>query len=605
MIRKNDIDERVKELNEDFERRAESRRLLERNWLLNINYFNGNQYAEILPTGEISSVDRKYFWQEENVFNHIAPIVESRLAKLNKIKAEVSCLPSSNDACDVSSAEFSTRLLRSVKENNGFKKLVEEATFWAEITGTAFYKIGWSKDKGMCISAEQGIFEGDVDLSVCPPYEIYPDKLTAKDVNECMSIIHARAYPVEVAERTWGVKLNPTKINVYGMSANELASKKKQLKSNDCEVDGHVLVLERYSLPTKDEPNGRLLIVAGEKVLYDGDLPYINLPDDKRGFPFVRQVSLLKPGAFYGGSLIERLIPVQRAYNSIKNRKHEFFNRMTAGVLLAEDGSVDTDNLEEDGISPGKVILYRQGCSQPQMLNFGEVPSEFGEEEEKLLKEFVSVSGETDFLINDIYKGNISGTTLNLLIEQDNNRMSVTAESIRNAVKAVSEKILRLYKQYAENTRLQKISGENGVMMLTYFKSNDISADNIVFDLDEEQVSTISDKRGLISDVVGMGLLSGANGEFDESTRRKILKLLGLEINLNIPSIDELQKNNAIKENNNLSVKVPKICELDDHNIHIEEHLRFALSGDSISEEDKIQITKHIAEHKNALKQQI
>ena len=601
MRQKNEIDERVKELNEDFEKRAESRKLLERNWLLNINYYNGNQYAEILPTGEISDVARRYYWQEENVYNHVAPLIESRLAKLNKIKAEVSCLPASSDASDISSAEFSTRLLRAVKENNEFKKMIEEATFWAEITGTAFYKVGWAKNKGMCVSVEDGIYEGDVDLSVCPPYEIYPDNLMAKDVDDCMSIIHARAYPVEVAERTWGVALNPSTVSVYGMNTAEPVSKKRQAKLNGCEMDGYVLVLERYSVPTKEYPNGRLLIVAGDKVLYDGDLPYINLADGRRGFPFIRQVALLKPGSFFGGSIIERLIPIQRAYNSIKNRKHEFFNRMTAGVLLAEDGSVDTDNLEEDGISPGKVILYRQGCSQPQMLNFGEVPSEFGEEEDKLLNEFVTVSGETDYLTNDIYKGNLSGTALNLLIEQDNNRMSVTTESIRNAVKSVSEKILRLYKQFATTSRLQKISGDDGKIMLTYFKSNDISADNIVFDLDEEQVSTLADKRGLISDVVGMGLLNAENGEINESTRRKILKLLGLEINVNIPSIDELQKNNAIKENGNLDIEAPKISELDDHNIHIEEHLRFALGDSSLSESNKRKIIRHIAEHKTAL----
>ena len=44
--------------------------------------------------------------------------------------------------------------------------------------------------------------------------------------------------------------------------------------------------------------------------------------------------------------MVERAIPVQRAYNAVKNRKHEFLNRIAMGVLTVEDGSVDTDNLE-------------------------------------------------------------------------------------------------------------------------------------------------------------------------------------------------------------------------------------------------------------------
>ena len=47
------IDERVKEVLEDFARRAEERKELERAWLINLNYYNGNQYAECLPTGAI------------------------------------------------------------------------------------------------------------------------------------------------------------------------------------------------------------------------------------------------------------------------------------------------------------------------------------------------------------------------------------------------------------------------------------------------------------------------------------------------------------------------------------------------------------------------
>lgn len=41
------------------------------------------------------------------------------------------------------------------------------------------------------------------------------------------------------------------------------------------------------------------------------------------------------------------------------------------GVLAVEDGSVDLDNLEREDISPGKVIVYRQGANVPKMLTAG------------------------------------------------------------------------------------------------------------------------------------------------------------------------------------------------------------------------------------------
>ena len=38
-------------------------------------------------------------------------------------------------------------------------------------------------------------------------------------------------------------------------------------------------------------------------------------------------------------------------------------------ILLAEDGSVDVDKLEEDGFY---VIVYRQGSNKPEFLDLGE-----------------------------------------------------------------------------------------------------------------------------------------------------------------------------------------------------------------------------------------
>lgn len=71
----------------------------------------------------------------------------------------------------------------------------------------------------------------------------------------------------------------------------------------------------------------------------------------------------------YGDNgLVDRLIPCQRSYNALKSRYVEFVNRLSFGEIIAEDGSVDTDELLEEGISPGKVIIYRQGSVAPQII---------------------------------------------------------------------------------------------------------------------------------------------------------------------------------------------------------------------------------------------
>lgn len=102
-------DQIVKEVKQDFEERRQKRRPVELAWRLNMNFLMGNQYASITPTGDIDDYGRQYYWQEREVYNHIAPIVETRLAKLTRVKSGVSIRPKTSDECDVQSAKIRNR----------------------------------------------------------------------------------------------------------------------------------------------------------------------------------------------------------------------------------------------------------------------------------------------------------------------------------------------------------------------------------------------------------------------------------------------------------------------------------------------------------------
>ena len=169
---------------------------------------------------------------------------------------------------------------------------------------------------------------------------------------------------------------------------------------------------------------------------------------------FIKQVSIEHPGCFWGSSIIERLIPIQRSFNTIKNRKHEFMNRLSSGVLTVEDGSVDTDNLEGEGLSPGKILIYRQGSTPPTFMPFGRVPVDFANEEINLLGEFTSISGVSDLMTTSSANySNMSGDALEILISQDNSRITITADRIKEAIKNMAKHILRLYRQSANVPR--------------------------------------------------------------------------------------------------------------------------------------------------------
>lgn len=606
-MKKKCVEDLVKDVREDFERRKEGRSQLEASWLLNINFLMGNQYSSLAANGEIFDNGKQYFWQEREVFNHIAPIIETRLAKFARLKAYVSVRPATSDTSDINTAKFSTSLIKGVEEDNNLRELISKATFWSESTGTAFYKIIWSKDKGAVAakSGEEVLLEGDVDISVCPPYEIYPDSIASSDIHECTSIIHAKAYPVKVIEDIWGVKLKGKEVSVinmdtaisgggYGYNANNMRV------FSDTKTQ-HEIVIERYSMPDREYPDGRLTIIAGDAVLYDGDLPYKNLVDGKRGFPFIRQVALCQPSCFYGISIIERLIPIQRAYNSVKNRKHEYLNRLSLGVMAVEEGSIDLDNLEEEGLAPGKVLIYRQGSTPPFMMSPGSVPSEFRDEEDRLLAEFINISGVSDFLSSsNMARKNISGIALNLLVEQDDTRLSSSAEAIRGAIKSVGQHILRLYRQFATSKRLKRIAGDNGEIERHCFSSNDITSDDLIFDTENELTDTPANRKNMAVEILKLGLLNDESGKLTESSKCKLLEILGFGNWESMRSIDELHIKKGIKENESFGKgNFVEVDEIDAHSLHIDEHTRFMISQEfAVNEQTKQKLDEHIKTHR-------
>lgn len=141
----------AEEVYSDFERRRAERKNLERSWQLNLNFVNGNQYCLIDAKGEIAEEEKNYYWQERLVFNHIAPIVAARLAKLSRIRPALTVRAASDDETDRRSAELASRILAAAHDDGDLDGVMNTAAMWSETCGTAFYKVVWNSAKGRLI----------------------------------------------------------------------------------------------------------------------------------------------------------------------------------------------------------------------------------------------------------------------------------------------------------------------------------------------------------------------------------------------------------------------------------------------------------------------
>lgn len=594
----------VAEITADFKKRQEARRPLELNWRLNMNFVVGNQFAQISPSGEIEESGKEYFWQEREVYNHIAPILETRLAKLARVKAKAQVRPATADDDDVAAASLASKLIDAVCKENDFSSQLALANSWSEICGSAFFKITWDPLKGHSLDAQNKVKEGDVTISLCPPFEIFPENIAISDIDKQSSIIHARVLTVKEVKSMWHKDVKGGDVNVFSFDSTDVGggfgytASVPRLVSEKREDS--VIVIEKYEKPTSDYPLGRLTIVAGDTLLFRGDMPYLNGEDGQRGYPFAKQVCIDNLTSFFGSSVVERIIPVQRAYNTVKNRKHEYMNRMAVGVLAVEDGSVDIDELQEEGLPPGKVVVYRQGSTPPLSLSPTQVPSEFSKEEEKLLNEFVMISGVSEVTTYSQVPRNVaSGTAISLLLEQDDTRISLTADSLRECIKRIGKHVLRLYRQFAKVPRVKRITGENGEVEIASFSAGNIDSEDIVFDTISDIEDTLSARRAMVYDLLKLGLFEGDDGRLSTSTKSRIFEILGFGNWEDGRNNDEQHRKKALKENMDFAKSVEIGVDVyDEHQIHVEEHVRMLVSSKCVKDRAlRDKVAEHIEKH--------
>lgn len=588
-------DEVLNDLFADFYSRQDERRKLEKQWELDLEFLAGNQYCEISPRGEVEEEEKYYYWQNRGAFNHIAPIIDSRVAKLTKMKPIMSVKAAGAEESDVKNAKLATALVNSSYQRLSLGDVISKTTGWSESCGTGFYFIGWNPDAGKLLGEVDGkkVFEGDVVVESVSPFEIYPDSLCYENIESCESIIRARAMKTADVERLYGITVAGEDVKVFGV---DKAATGKSI------VHDSVLVLEKYERPTADFPDGRLIVACEKTILYMGELPYVNGVEGRRGFPFVKQNSIDKAGCFFGMSMVERLIPVQKAYNAVKNRKQEFLNRLTMGVVAVEDGSVDTDELAEEGLSPGKIIVYRQGATPPALMGTGTMPTDLNREEDRLLNEFILLSGVSEFSRSTDVAAGTSGVALQLLIEQEDARLNAVTENVRSAIRETAKQMIRLFKQFATSTRLLRTAGEQGKVELYYFNSSDLGSDDVVFDTENELSYTPAQKKSAVYELIDAGLLTDDTGKLSERTKAKLLEILGFGSIDNTLDIESLHINKADEENLSGFRKPIGVDEYDDHELHIAEHTRFLLSAESEGVRNNPETKENALEHLRAHK---
>ncbi len=582
-------------VNTEYKQRQRDRLPYELQWQLNVNFIEGNQYVDINPVAfKLEEIPKLYDWQEREVFNQIAPAVETRIARLSRMRPILKSRPGTPSPKDLRAARVSTQLLRNIYYEEGVRRRMNEVYGWMESTGTCLVKNVWDSTKGdvvgkVVVSDDEGyretdVREGGLDVIVVPPHEIFPDSTFRQEIDDCKSVIHAKALHVDEIKESWGVDVSPEQASSvklqrssvgvgglgYGFGYHYVST---QLKD-------HAIVKEFWEVPTKKYPNGRLIIVAGNELLHFGELPYPIGKDGEFALPFEKVVSIQRPGVFWGRCVVDRLISVQRRYNALRNRKAEYLNRCAIGQYWVEDGATDLDVLEGNIGEPGFIGVYARGYNAPEPSQNPQLPVAFESEEAALLQEVNIFSGTSDLSKQSKAPSGVkSGVAMSIALEQDDTRLSNTASNVEDFLIRCGRQWLRFHKHFVSGVRTLKAMGEENVADVIDWTGADITSDDVIIEPFSAVAESPAQRRQMVFDLLASGLFHNEQGVIDKNMKNKIFEMIEMGNWEHADDESQLHISRADRENKAMTQGQPRnAAPYDDHLLHIQKHNQHRLT---------------------------
>ena len=615
----------IQKVIEDLEKRKTERSVLEQQWTLNANFLVGNQYCEINPyRGDIEQLEPVYDWLERETFNQIAPLIETRIANLKKINYMMKVKPATNELDDYAKAETSTSVLQHTQKVTDFETKKNTMINWNELTGNCFWLSWWDKDKGekyaveqICETDEAGTqkcketayFQGDLDYGLITPYEIYPESIFKQTIEAQRSIILEQVKTIDDIYDLYGIKVEGSNIETFELtpigSGGGFGYENTTVTIGHRTLDNAEKVITYFERPSKYKPNGQMIIIVGDdNLVYYGDLPYSRIP-------IVQSVCIEVAGQFFGKSAIERLIPIQRAYNGCVNRIHEFIKQIAIGSYITEEGSIDIEEYEQNGQAPGALLVYKQGTNPPVPIPNGNLPQEIMTERYNLKQDMEYAAGVSQLMVYGATPSGVtSGTAISNLMEIDNTRLSLTGDNIRNSVRKLAIMWLEIYKKYATTHRIVNYVGGNNIGKAIVWSREDINSYDVDYVTENELLMSEDKQKENFFNAFNMGLYTEKNGQIPTRVKIRAKEFMKVGNFTDLMGIDELQIQAAQRENVFFENGViPKVSEFDEHEIHIEEHLRYILQMDfqllkNRKPEYAEALESHLRQHKETIAMQ-
>lgn len=565
-----------------------ARRSIERQWYINLAFYYGKQNIAIAstnasPVGFRLNVPKAPPWRVRLVVNKIRPVIRTELAKIVAQKPRFYVVPASTEDEDLTAARVGEQIFDSVYSDKRLKIIIRRAEWWASICGTGFIKDYWDKDK-----LDSNGQKGDFCIEPSTPFHVFVPDFDAEEIEDQPYVMHVTTKSVDWVRATYP-QLKGISADVNAASDLIEDSFMGMIGAQSPGSKNAVLCYEVWIKPKghPEFPNGGMFQVIGDRIVYLAhSYPY------KHGeFPFTK-LEHIPSGKFYGSSVIEDLIPLQREYNRTRSQIIENKNRMAKLQLLAPKGSIEAQKITSE---PGQVIFYTPGFNPPTPLPLQNLPPYVQQEIAQLQQDMDDISGQHDISRGQNPAQVTAATALSYLQEQDDTKLSGTVESLEAGVEKLGRHVLSYASQYWTEGRLIRVVGRDQSFDAHVYKSADLGGNNDVrVEAGSALPTSKAAKQAFIMDIIKLGGI-----QINDALQ--VLDIGGIEKIYEdyLVDIRQAQREN-LKMADGESVK-PN--DFDNHMVHVTTHDKFRKSQqfEMLPDQIKVAFQMHVELHKSAM----
>lgn len=523
-----------------------------RQQLVNINYFVGNQWigwnaqerrVVSLPTqGNEIRVTR----------NKIRPRVMALLAKHIKNKIKYDVIPASKEQTDIDAAKAADKYMHVLWQELDLSRKSKEIFLFMLIQKRGWMKTWFDAEAGTDISPVEGemgyedwvkggstpLHEGVIRARVCDPLTIFADPAATCE-DEIRWIIERKARDVDEIYEEYGVKVAPeTNIGILNSYDLTKVSTDGVASVTTAQTQNMAIVYELWHRPCKKYPKGaKITVCNGQELDYSeesGELPY-------QLFGYIPI-----PGSNLYDAIVTDMLPPQRETNVIRSMIATHARRVGNPVWLNPVGSgVDEEELTNEFAG---IIEYNPGNgARPERVEAPDIPSFYSQELANNAIDLDDASGAREVSQGRMPSGLDTLGGLEIMVEQENEKLAVAAQNYENGMKKVMQRILRLLKAHYTEERQGRILGEDNEIELVSFNGSDLTGFE---DINIVQGSSLPEMKAAQQERIMVMWNSGAIVKKDGTPDPgKLLRLMGMGDSTELFEQDALDSNNAKMEN--------------------------------------------------------